>query len=133
MGARSLTWTFVPTGDPSESYTWLDAEDEATGEQLVRRPEHSGSITLGYEAGPATALLIVSHTGARNDVTDLFPYGIVRNGAYTTADVVVHYSVGTFRPFLKVENLTGERYEEAFGYPSPTRRAIVGIRYGIGN
>ncbi len=115
------------------SYTWLDAEDETTGSQLVRRPEHSGSITLGYDAGAASALVVLSHTGSRDDVTDLLPYGIVRNGAYTTADVVVHYHRGALRPFVKIENVTGERYEEAFGYRSPGRRAVVGVRYGISN
>lgn len=115
------------------SYTWLDAEDETANAPLVRRPEHSGSLTLGYDAGAASALLIVSHTGDRYDVTDLLPYGIVPNDAYTTADLVVHYRLGNFRPFLKVENVTGEQYEEAFGYPSPRRRAVVGIRYEISN
>jgi vitamin B12 transporter len=115
------------------SYTWLDAKDESTGAQLVRRPEHSGSITLGYDAGAASALIVVSHTGSRDDVTDLLPYGIVRNDAYTTADVVLHYQQGRFRPFIKLENVTGERYEEAFGYASPGRRAVVGMRYGISN
>lgn len=115
------------------SYTYLDAKDDSTGAQLVRRPEHSGSITLGYDAGAASALLVVSHTGSRDDVTDLLPYGIVQNDAYTTADLVVHYQQGGFRPFVKLENVTGERYEEAFGYRSPGRRAIVGVRYGISN
>jgi vitamin B12 transporter len=115
------------------AYTWLDAEDETTGNQLVRRPEHSGSVTLGYDAGPLSGLFVVSHTGARDDVTDLLPYGIVRNGAFTTADLVLHYERGGFRPFVKVENLTGTTYEEAFGYRSPGRRAIVGVRYGISN
>jgi vitamin B12 transporter len=117
----------------SGAYTWLDAEDDETGSQLVRRPEHSGSVTLGYDAGAASALLMISHTGDRNDVTDLLPYGIVRNEAYTTADLIVHYQRGALRPFVKIENVTGERYQEAFGYPSPGRRAVVGVRYGIGN
>ena len=115
------------------SYTFLDAEDETTGAQLVRRPEHSGSITLGYDAGAASALFVLSHTGSRDDVTDLVPYGIVRNDAFTTADLVIHYHHGRFRPFVKLENVTGERYEEAFGYRSPGRRAMVGMRYGISN
>lgn len=115
------------------SYTWLDAEDETTGAELIRRPRHAGSVSLGYDAGAASALLLVTHTGSRPDVTEILPYGVVRNAAYTTADVVLHYERGGLRPFLKIENVTGERYEEAFGYPSPGRRAIVGIRYGISN
>lgn len=115
------------------SYTWLDAEDETTGAELIRRPRHAGSVSLGYDAGAASALLLVTHTGSRADVTEILPYGVVRNAAYTTADIVVHYQRGGLRPFLKIENVTGERYEEAYGYSSPGRRAIVGIRYGISN
>lgn len=115
------------------AYTWLDAEDESIGTELIRRPRHTGSVSLGYDAGPASALIVLAHTGARDDVTDLLPYGTVRNGAYTTADLVLHYDIGALRPFLKVENVTGESYQESFGYPSPGRRAIVGIRYGISN
>ena len=129
LGARRRFGAFSASG----AYTWLQAEDEATGQQLVRRPEHAGSLTLGYDAGVASLLLLVNYTGERNDVTDLLPYGVVRNEAFATADVVLHYPVGSLRPFVKVENVTGERYEEAFGYPSPGRRAVVGIRYGIGN
>lgn len=114
------------------SYTWLDARDDQTRQQLVRRPKHSGSVTLGYAAGDASLLLLVTHSGARNDVTDLLPYGIIRNQAYTTADAVVNYHVHGFRPFVKVENVTGERYQEAYGYPSPGRRLVAGIRYDIG-
>lgn len=115
------------------SYTYLEGQDETTGQELVRRPAHSGSFSLGYEAGPATAFLVISHTGSRVDVTDIFPYGVVRNAAFTTADVVVHYARGGWRPFVKVENVTGTEYEEAFGYPSPGRRLLAGIRYGISN
>ena len=129
LAARRRFGAFTTAG----SYTWLDAEDESTGEELLRRPRHSGSATLGYDAGVASMLLVVTYAGSRDDVTDIMPYGVVRNDAYTTADVVVHYERGGFRPFLKIENVTGERYEEAFGYPSPGRRAVVGIRYGISN
>jgi len=115
------------------SYTLLDAEDEETGEELIRRPRHSGSATFGYDAGAASALLVLTHTGARNDVTDLLPYGTVRNEAFTMADIVFHYHRGGLRPFLKIENVTAERYQEAFGYDSPGRRVVVGVRYGISN
>ncbi|HYR29190.1 MAG TPA: TonB-dependent receptor [Thermoanaerobaculia bacterium] len=115
------------------SYTWLDAEDEETGEELLRRPRHSGSATLGYDAGFGSALVVLTHTGSRNDVTDLLPYGTVRNKAFTMADIVFHYHRGGLRPFLKIENVTAERYQEAFGYDSPGRRVVVGMRYGISN
>jgi vitamin B12 transporter len=113
------------------SYTWLDTEDKATGEDLLRRPRHSGSVAIGYDATAYSAQLVIAYKGVRNDVTDLFPFGTVRNDAFTTADLTVHYQLGTLRPYVKLENLTDEKYEEVFGYPSGRRRAIVGVRYAI--
>jgi vitamin B12 transporter len=113
------------------SYTFLDTEDEASGEPLLRRPEHAGSIALGYHAGPLSTQLVVIHAGARPDVTDLLPFGRVTNRAYTTADVTVRYDVGSLAPYLKLENATDEAYEEVFGYPSARRRFIAGIRYSL--
>jgi len=117
--------------DVAFSYTWLDTEDEATGNELLRRPRHSGSVAVGYHASAYTAQLVLTHKGERADVTDLFPFGTVRNEAYTTADLVVHYAWGAFRPYVKLENLTDREYEEVFGYPSGRRRAIVGVRWAI--
>ena len=53
------------------------------------------------------------------------------NDAYTVADVVVHYRLGTLTPYVKLENLSDENYEEVFGYPSGRRRAVVGLRWAI--
>lgn len=111
------------------SYTWLDAEDEATGERLPRRPEHSGSLSFGVDVEPFTFQLVVAHQGARLDVTDLAPFGFVDNDAYTTADLAVHFHRGAVAPYVKVENVTNERYEEVFGYPSASRRVIAGVRW----
>lgn len=113
------------------SYTWLNAQDEATGAQLVRRPEHSGSLAIGYFAGAMSTQLVIAHTGARPDVTDVFPFGIVTNEAHTTADVTIRYALGKLVPYVKVDNLTDTRYEEVFGYASGRRRASVGLRYSM--
>lgn len=111
------------------SYTRLDTEDEATGEALARRPENSGSLALGYHAPSYSLQFVVTHKGQRVDVTDLLPFLPVVNEAYTVADVVLHYRAGAFTPYLKLENLTNETYEEAFGYPSARRRALIGLRW----
>ncbi len=113
------------------SYTYLRATEEPSGEQLVRRPKHSGSIALGYDYGVTTTQLVVARVGSRPDVNDLFPFTNVVNRAYTVADLAVHWNMGALAPYAKVENLTNTRYQEVFGYPSPTRRTLVGVRYSI--
>lgn len=113
------------------SYTFLRAIDLATGKQLARRPKSSGSASVGYDFHPFMAELIAVYAGQRPDVTDLVPFSPVISAAYTTADVVLHYSAGSFFPFVKIENVTNRKYDEVFGYPSPGRRVSAGIRYSI--
>jgi outer membrane cobalamin receptor len=113
------------------SYTWQKVVDAATDEQLVRRPKNSGSLSLAYDRSAFSSELVVTYAGERRDVTDLYPFGFVSNGAYSTADIVLKYQVASVAPFVKVENATDERYEEVFGYPSPRRRFIAGIRYSV--
>ncbi|MGZ5476220.1 MAG: TonB-dependent receptor domain-containing protein, partial [Thermoanaerobaculia bacterium] len=117
--------------DASVNYTWQKTVDDATGQQLIRRPKHSGSIALGYDAQPISAQLVVTHSGRRRDVTDLLPFGVVVNEAYTTADVTLKYAAGATQPFMKIENATDVQYDEVFGYPSARRRVIVGVRYTV--
>lgn len=111
------------------SYTWLDTQAEETGEPLLRRPEHSGSLSAGARLGAILTNLVVIHSGERADVTDLFPFGRVVSEAHTVADLKIEYDAGAFAPYLKVENLANEEYQEIFGYPSPRRRAIAGLRW----
>ena len=113
----------------SVSYTWLDAEDDQTGQRLLRRPEHSGSVAIGYDFDPLSVGIVVLHTGVRPDVTDLVPFGRVTNDAFTTADLTLSYDSGSMKPYVKVENAADERYEEVFGYPSARRRVIAGVRF----
>lgn len=113
------------------SYTFLDSEDEATGEELPRRPQHSGSVAIGYDFAPFSAHLVVAHQGQRLDVTDLAPFGFVTNEAHTTADLALHYHLGALAPYVKIENVTDEKYEEVFGYPSAPRRVMAGVRWSM--
>jgi len=111
------------------SYTRLRTRALATGLSLLRRPEDSGSLHTRYLAGPILTSLTIVHSGARADVTDLFPYNRVISDAYTVGDLKVELDRGSLKPYVKVENLADEVYQEAFGYPSPRRRFIAGFRW----
>jgi vitamin B12 transporter len=111
------------------TYTYLLANEQPSGLPLLRRPKHSGSLALGYDLGDVSAECVVARVGSRPDVNDLFPFGTVTSRAYTVADLTVHWNMGMFIPYAKIENLTNTRYQEVFGFPSPTRRALLGIRY----
>ncbi len=114
------------------AYTFLHRdEDEATGARLPRRPKHSGALTLGWRNGGLDANVSIVHSGARADVLPVFPFTSATNGAYTTVDANVQLRAGRLTPFVKIENLRDERYEEVLGYPSAGRRAVVGLRVGL--
>ncbi|HEV2720815.1 MAG TPA: TonB-dependent receptor [Thermoanaerobaculia bacterium] len=114
------------------AYTFLHRdEDEATGERLPRRPKHSGALTFGWRDRGMDANLSIVRSGARADILPVVPFSRVTNGAYTTVDANVQIHAGRLTPFVKLENLRGARYEEVLGYPSPGRRAILGLRFGM--
>ncbi len=115
------------------TYTYQRATEEPSGAALVRRPKHSGAVSVGYDAQVAAAELVVSRVGSRADLTDLFPFNNVVNRAYTKADLTLRLMTRAYVPYLKIENLTNTKYEEVFGYPSPKRRALIGIRYTTAN
>jgi vitamin B12 transporter len=113
------------------SYTFLDTEEDATGKQLLRRPRHSGSIHTSYRKGSMETNVILLHNGSREDVLPVAPFARATNKSYTTYDVNVQMHIGKLIPYVKVENLTNEKYEEVLGYSSPQRRMIFGVRYSM--
>jgi vitamin B12 transporter len=115
----------------SVTYTFLRAVEEPSGAELPRRPKHSGSLELGYTRGAGSAELVVARVGSRADVNDLVPFDNVTNRAFTVADLTLRWNARIFEPYAKIENLTNTRYQEVFGFPSPTRRALIGVRYTI--
>jgi outer membrane cobalamin receptor len=114
------------------SYANLDTEDAESGAELIRRPKHSGSAFVGYLGGAWQSMLVITHRGERLDVTDIAPFGTVGAPSFTTADLTIRYRVGSLVPYVKAENITDEDYEEVFGYASPARRLIAGVRYNWG-
>lgn len=113
------------------TYTFTDAENLDTGEALLRRPQHSGSAFVSLRQGVTTLNLVVLRTGARPDILPVLPFSRTTNEAHTTFDANVQVDLGRYRPYVKVENLTDVEYQEVLGYPSPTRRVVVGLRFGM--
>jgi vitamin B12 transporter len=115
----------------SMSYTYTDTDEEGRDRPLLRRPKHSGSLFLGWRGRALDANVVLLHTGARPDVIAVAPFSRISADAHTTVDANVQYRWGRVIPFVKIENLTNETYEEVTGYPSASRRAVVGIRFAM--
>ena len=102
--------------------TWLDAENLDTGEPLLRRPDASASLVVFVRPGAWTAGGVLRFVGDRTD------FGALALDAYTTLDLSLAWRIDErWEPFVRVENVLDESYEEAAGYPAPG----LGFRAGL--
>ncbi len=78
---------------------------------------------------PVTKLLVsprVTFVGRREDV-DALTFGNIQDPAYVRYDFFARYELKYLAPYLRLENVTGRRYEEANGFPAPRRRYAAGL------
>lgn len=129
------------------NYTFLDTEilavngssvaqtPYAVGDQLLRRPRHSGAIEGSWTRSRASAFAELQIRGETLDAEPAFgpTGGLYRNGGHAVVNLG-----GSFRPVTAVEifaralNLFDRGYEEVLGYPAPGRTAYVGARIAVG-
>jgi outer membrane cobalamin receptor len=130
--------------DLRASYTWLDTEilavDNSTeapapyrvGEQLIRRPRHRGSLRALFTGSRVTAFVDLE---IRGHVRDIEPTFGASGGVFTADGYSVLDLGGAFRVsrllelFARVENVGDHAYEEAFGFPTPGRLFMAGVRF----
>ena len=105
------------------SHTWNETEDLSTGLQLARRPENRSTLNLYFrptERWRANATLIAVSDRIDSDTSALEDYERV--------DLTVQYRASeNFEPYLRVENLFDEEYEEVRGFSSTGSQAVVGL------
>jgi vitamin B12 transporter len=113
------------------SYTYLDTLDEATGNELYRRPKHSGSLGLAYVSGPFTVRASARLFGRRLE-TDFTTFEDRDNPGYVKADLAAAYRVSpTLKLNARLENALDRHYEEALGFPAPGRTFFAGAEVGF--
>jgi vitamin B12 transporter len=107
------------------------------GQQLVRRPRTSWSLGVAwFDRSGASADVRVNHVGSRTDKNySADPVETVVLDEYSTIDAsaeipLVPASSGrpTAAATLRVNNLTDEKYVSVFGYQTPRRQFLGGIR-----
>jgi vitamin B12 transporter len=110
-------------------YAFTRTEDLATGKELLRRPRHSGGVSLSYHGGSMDAALSAALVGARLDNDFGGPRGEFFNESYSRLDATVTYRMSPSRQlFCKAGNLTDERYDEVAGYPAPRVNVMAGTK-----
>jgi outer membrane receptor protein involved in Fe transport len=140
---RPARWVFV-TG----SYTLLETRilsldgssnqaplPFAVGQQLTRRPEHSGNVVATFTHGKLAAdltgyfrgrtLYEEPYLGASN--------GLFWNSGFANAGVNLNYTLGRgVTAYGNLRNALNRQYEEVFGYPSPKLNFVAGLKWTIG-
>lgn len=108
------------------SFTHLEANDRATGDELLRIPKNTLGLSLGFAPEKwevrLDGLLVSSReestgTNARNKTEGYFKLDLY--GAYRVKEWL--------RGFVRVENLTNRNYAEVLGFPAAGVTATVGV------
>jgi vitamin B12 transporter len=117
----------------SGSYTYLDTEDENEDHQLFRRPKHSGSIRLSYDAERWGASFRVLGVGERLEADfSTFPTQNVFNPGYVKVDIAAQYRLNSWLKLHgRIENLLDDEYSEVLAFPAPGIAGYAGVEFGL--
>jgi vitamin B12 transporter len=97
------------------------------GQELLRRPRNSGSVSLDLTPRRWSFSAGARFAGERRDSFD--PFGVTRIPSYTYAFLSGSLRIRDhFSPFVRVNNLGDEVYQEALGYRQWPRNASGGLR-----
>ena len=130
-GAYTLLETRILSLDGSSNQAPLPF---AVGQQLTRRPEHSGNVVATFTRGRMAAdlsgylrgrtLYEEPNFGAGN--------GLFWNFGFANAGVNLNYTLGRgVTAYGNLRNALNRQYEEVFGYPSPKLNFVAGLKWTI--
>lgn len=107
-----------------------DGQDPSflNGERLLRRPRHSGSLTLTASPGRTSAAVTANFVGRRDDLDfATYPAARIELPSYTRVDLSTRlHLTRTTSISLKIENALDARYEEVHAFPALGRVLFVG-------
>jgi vitamin B12 transporter len=108
-------------------YTWLDAEDRVSGEDLLRRPRHEAFLSGSWR--PIARLSVSPRAVFVGRRLDADPVTGRHEDlpSYVRFDVFARFELPHFAPYARLENATDRRYQEVDGYPAPGRRWAAGV------
>ena len=110
-------------------YAYTDAINATTGARLLRVPEHSGSVSLGWSNDRFDTRLTVRAEGEQVDSNPSTFAGEIRDG-FVTADLTGGWKLNDrLTVTARIENLADKDYQESLGYRETGRAAYIGIRF----
>ncbi|MEN8800869.1 MAG: TonB-dependent receptor [Thiogranum sp.] len=108
-------------------YTYTDAEDDDSGERLLRRPKHKLDLDVEFRpSNRASINLAVNYVADYKDISRESS-GVIDGDDYVVLDVAADYQLNRqWRLFGRVENATDEHYEPADGFQAADRGLFAG-------
>ena len=139
---RPARWFYI-TG----WYTWLDSEilslngtanlapaPFTVGQQLLRRPANSGAFAATFTRGRVSGGLDGYFRGSILDVDPSYgaSAGLFQNPGYANLGLNLNYKLGRgLTAYGNLRNALDQHYEEVFGYPSPRRNFVTGLKWSF--
>jgi vitamin B12 transporter len=124
IDGAELTWSWqLAPWRLETAATWQDAEDESTGEELLRRPARKLSLDVERSWGDWSVGAGVLYASSRRDFSgELAPY--------TLLDLRANWRLSpAWRLGLRLDNATDRDYQLARGFATPGRALLATIIY----
>ena len=118
------------------TYTWTVAKDGVTGQQLLRRPRHRGSLGATLWANPRLSVapeVLIFGPAADVIYADSGAFqGRGRNPGGVVINLTARWrATEMFEFFALGRNITNSRYEPANSFVVPGAAVLVGLRAGL--
>lgn len=104
------------------NYSYIDSID-GNGLRLINIPKDSGELVLTYEpASKISGSMALKYNGS-----EISTYGNLNS--WSRFDINLFYKLNNFSEvYFRVENLFDEDYQQVFGYGTPDRSGLAGIK-----
>jgi vitamin B12 transporter len=113
---------------------FIRSVDQATDENLLRRPLRKASASLDYTPAAGTVFTAETvYTGPRYDI-DAVSFARIRRGGYTLVNLTASHALGRQLDInARLTNLTDRDYEEPDGFSQPGIGIYVGATLSTGS
>jgi len=125
-----VAWKPLEDVSVRADYTFTEAQDKATGLQLLRRPTHKASLTGGWQFRPdgdVSATLL--YVGPWFDGSRDFSVPRLKTEGYVTFNLAARWqATEMFTLFVRGDNLFDESYENPVGFLGQERAFYAGVQ-----
>ena len=104
------------------NYSYIDSID-GRGQRLINIPKDSGELALTYNSSfNLSGSLTMKYNGS-----EISTYGNL--DSWLRADINLFYKLNNFSEvYFRVENLLNKNYQQVFGYGTPDRSGLIGVK-----